>query len=300
MSACDHILADLFGSRKLPHVATHYYEEKLEELRGPAKFLCGTNILYTHMANQKQWALPRDLSSFNEVCLLGVGMSDIGIDDSIDLYSRYFYKTVLSKHTLHSVRDERTKSFLIDAGIKNVVNTACPTMWALDKAAQERIPVRKSRQVLTSITDYAFCPELDLLMLKSLRSLYETVVIWIQGSHDVDWCLNQIVDLGDWLTIGPRLDELDRFIAQEDFDYIGTRLHAGIRCLTGGHRALVVAVDNRARQIGKDTNLPIIERDEGLARSVEQWANNPVPSQISLPWDEIHKWKSQFTAWSCA
>jgi polysaccharide pyruvyl transferase WcaK-like protein len=49
-------------------------------------------------------------------------------------------------------------------------------------------------------------------------------------------------------------------LESKDIDYVGTRLHAGIRALQKGRRALIISVDNRATEIGRDTHLPIVER----------------------------------------
>lgn len=293
MDACEGILNDLIGT-EFPHIATHYYSSDLEMYRDRIKFLCGTNILYTHMKGQGQWALSKDLFNNRNVCLFGVGMSDIGVDDSIDVYTKLFYRTILSRSLLHSVRDEMTRQRLLEAGIHNVLNTACPTMWSLTPDKQRKISCFRSRSVVTSITDYCFDASLDLKMLEYLSNVYDTVTIWIQGSHDVDWCLDRIIDKSKFRLIGPNLSELDHVIETEDFDYIGTRLHAGIRCLNGGHRSLIVAIDNRARQIGRDTGLPVVEREEGFINSTDDWVNHPVRTEIELPWNAIEQWKKQF------
>lgn len=52
------------------------------------------------------------------------GMSDTGIDDGMDWYTKLFYETVLSRCRFHSVRDEMTKRKLESIGIKNVLNAA--------------------------------------------------------------------------------------------------------------------------------------------------------------------------------
>ena len=294
MDACNAVANGLFGEGKCSHVPTHYYSDALESMYGKTKLLCGTNILYTHMAGQEQWALPRDYRNLGDVCLLGVGMSDIGVDDDVDFYTRRFYRSVLSRHWLHSVRDEMTRQRLLGIGVTNVLNTACPTMWGLTREVQDRIPQVKARNVLTSITDYCFSPEDDLAMLEILGKHYEKVTIWVQGSHDIDWCLDKIVDLEKYEVVGPAIGDLDAVLERDDLDYVGTRLHAGIRCLNRGHRSLIVAVDNRARQIGKDTNLPVIERSDMVGGGLASWIENPVRSDIKLPWDAIERWKGQF------
>lgn len=293
MDACGCIADQIFGG-ELPHVATHYYSKELEMYPEHVKLLFGTNILYTHMADQQQWALAKRLGNNRNVVLFGVGMSDIGVDDAVDAYTKMFYKTLLSDEYLHSVRDEMTKKRLNSIGIENVLNTACPTMWSLTPSKQLEISSKRSKNVVTSITDYCFDAERDRKMLELLSSEYEKVTIWIQGSHDVDWCLDQIVDLKQFNVIGPNIEELNRVIETEEFDYVGTRLHAGIRCLNGGHRSLIIAIDNRARQIGEDTGLPVLEREDGYLHKLADWVNHPVKTEIDLPWTNIDKWKNQF------
>lgn len=55
-------------------------------------------------------------------------------------------------------------------------------------------------------------------MLELLSSEYEKVTIWVQGSHDVDWCLDQIADLTQFNVIGPNIEDLNRVIETEEFD----------------------------------------------------------------------------------
>lgn len=296
MEACDAVCNELFGGSNPRHVATHYYDPVLEGIGGKVKLLCGTNILYTHMEGQQQWALPHKLSCMRDVCLLGVGMSDIGIGDGIDAYTKRFYKTILSPVLYHSVRDEMTRQRLLGIGIDNVLNTACPTMWGLTPEMLGRIPQRKAKHVLTSITDYCFSPDEDLAMLRILQQEYEKVTIWLQGSHDLDWCLDKIVDRGEFEMIGPDLGSLDAALEDPDLDYVGTRLHAGIRSISKGHRTLVIVIDNRARQIGADTNLPTLERSEISSGALEQWINHPEPVELHMPWEAIDMWKGQFAA----
>ncbi len=234
MQACNEICEELFGAQELLRIPTHYYDARSEHLEDNIKLLCGTNILYKNMEEQIQLALPNKLASYKNICLLGVGLSDIGIDEASSRYTRLLYHTLLSSSMIHSVRDEKAKRFLNSIGINNVLNTACPTMWNLTRELLHSIPRHKASCVITSITDYCFDPELDKLMLEILRQEYERVIIWVQGSHDIDWCLNAIVSLDDFTLIGPSLSELDELLVSGEVDYVGTRLHAGIRALNHG------------------------------------------------------------------
>lgn len=293
MEACNKIFKEIFVNSKIIRIPTHTYNTNSESLHSFLKILCGTNIIYSRMENQKQWYLPNDLSSYYNTVLLGVGLSDVDINKKTSLYTKLFFNKILSKDYYHSVRDKRTLKRLNDMGIKNVLNTTCPTMWTLNNKILNKIPKSKSRTVVTSITDYCFDKQQDKLMLSILDQEYEEVIIWVQGSHDVDWCLSKIIDLNKYKVIGPNLEDLERTINKTSFDYIGTRLHAGIKCLNSLKRTIVIAVDERAKAISEDTNLPTINRNE-IGHKLSNMINSSFKTDIVLPNKEINKWKQQF------
>ena len=73
---------------------------------------------------------------------------------------------------------------------------------------------------------------------------------------------------------------------------MGTRLHAGVRALQHKKRTLILSVDNRANEIAKDTNLPVISRDNLAA--IASWINSKYETKIKIPVDNINQWKNQF------
>ena len=101
--------------------------------------------------------------------LLGVGMGKNS--NSIDLYTKYLYKKVLSKTFVHSVRDEKTKKMLNDLGFK-ALNTGCPTLWLLTDSHCKKIPHNKSQSVVFTLTHYAYAKDmiLDKEMIAILRN----------------------------------------------------------------------------------------------------------------------------------
>ena len=50
--------------------------------------------------------------------------------------------------------------------------------------------------------------------------------------------------------------------SDKELDYVGTRLHAGVRAMQKGRRSIILSIDNRAREMGKDYNLNVIERND--------------------------------------
>jgi polysaccharide pyruvyl transferase WcaK-like protein len=81
-------------------------------------------------------------------------------------------------------------------------------------------------------------------------------------------------------------------LRNESVDFIGLRLHAGIRSLQRSRRTLIVAIDNRATEISKDTNLPVVAR--GDLKAIESWITTSSPTKIQLPEAAIASWKQQF------
>lgn len=145
---------------------------------------------------------------------------------------------------------------------------------------------------MTTVTDYMVDPEKDIYMLETLKKHYEKTYIWIQGQVDYQY-LKTLTNLGPYQIIPPSLESLDEVLYKEDVDYIGTRLHAGIRSMNIGNRSLVIGVDNRARAMKSDINLPVLERDE-MQEKLEEKIEQEWKTEIHLPVREIERWKKQF------
>jgi hypothetical protein len=92
--------------------------------------------------------------------------------------------------------------------------------------------------------------------------------------------------------IPPNLASYTQYLQQNHVDYIGSRLHGGIRALQTGKRSLILAVDNRAVEISKDTGLPVVKRDNVAA--IERWITTPAPTRLKLPTAAINEWMGQF------
>lgn len=292
MDYCKKACRLTFPNSRFHHIPTHIYDKRAEKLKGYQKILCGTNLIYTRMEDSKQWALPEDISNYQDICLLGVGMQQLGIEQPMSDYSKNFLQYILSSQYLHSVRDEQTKEFLREAGIKNVINTGCPTMWNLTREKCTNIPAQKADNVLTTVTDYMRDEESDAYMLNALKKNYDKVYIWIQGQFDYEY-LNDIVDVREYNLIPPSLEELDKVLERDNLDYVGTRLHAGIRSLNYGHRSLIISIDNRARSMAEDTNLPILER-ASLKEKLQGMIEGKWNTRIILPEKNINLWRNQF------
>lgn len=254
-------------------------------------FVCGTNLIASNMHKRRQWDLSiRDGFKMHDVILLGVGWWQY--QEKPDSYTKWLLKHILSNKYLHSVRDSYTEKMLRKAGIDNVVNTACPTMWELKSERISRIPKLKSKAVVTTLTNYMQNDDLDAFMLETLLGNYETVYVWLQAIEDYTQ-LQRLGVVDKVHIVPPTLKAYDEVLKSE-VDYIGTRLHGGIRALNAGKRSLIIAVDNRAVEISKDTGLPVIRRED-VRDMLDTKINEPSDINIVLPRENIIAWKSQFT-----
>lgn len=293
-------ILNLFPDREIIQFSTHAAlgKDELSLIRQCSLvFVGGSNLLSSYMDQYKQWNISLlDAIQIRKAILLGAGWWQYQGD--LNRYTKALLKVLLSRKLLHSVRDSYTQKKLqtiklkgLSIGIQNVLNTGCPTMWSLADIQPQEFPSHKAENVLLMLTDYRKEPALDQKLLKILFEKYENVFFWWQGDGDEAY----IKELGFPVKhIEHSLEALDRFIQSGiTFDYIGTRLHGGIRCLCAKKRALVIEVDNRAREIAQDTNLPTVARDnfEYIGRWIE---GSPAP-QIKLNKAAIQRWRSQFS-----
>ena len=92
--------------------------------------------------------------------------------------------------------------------------------------------------------------------------------------------------------LSPSIEAFDKILLNPSIDYVGTRLHAGVRALQCNVRTLILAVDNRALEIGNDVNLNVIKR-ENVENTLE-FINNEYKTDIKLPLENIERWKKSF------
>nr|WP_315134034.1 polysaccharide pyruvyl transferase family protein [uncultured Flavobacterium sp.] len=251
-------------------------------------FISGTNLLSSNLETKYQWKIHSGHKKFlkNKVVLLGCGWWQYQGD--INNYTKEIYKTVLNKDLLHSVRDKYTEDKLKSIGIENVVNTCCPTLWSLTPEKCKLIPQDKGYEVVTTLTFYHKNPELDFKMLQILSENYSKVYLWIQGMDDIHYYNEIKRELKNIELVPPTIEAYNEILRKPKIDYIGTRLHAGVRALQNNVRTLILAVDNRAIEIGKDVNLNVIKRED-VEDSLFFITNNYI-TDIKLPQENINKW----------
>ncbi len=254
------------------------------------KFLCGTNALYTNMVrpyptwNVHLW----NSGVYKNTVLLGVGA---GINSkNINLYTKKLYKKILNHDVIHSTRDEYTKDLLLKLGF-DAVNTGCPTIWGLTPEHCRQIPSSKSENVVFTLTGAHGDRINDRLMIEILQKNYNKVFFWPQQYSDLYYL--QSLNVKEVNVLTPNLPSYDN-ILDGTIDYVGNRLHGGIRSLQHKNRSIIISIDYRAENMAKNYSLPVIARNN-IGDHLEQLISSNFQTEIKgIDWIKIQKWKSQF------
>ena len=281
---------------KIPtHVETGKSARRLNQ-ESKISFVCGTNILKTSILAHKLWKISlMDVLQYKNICLMGVGWGNY-TKFYTDPYTKWVYRKLFRNSFLHAVRDKYTKQQLESLGITNVIYTACPTMWELTPEHCNKIPKQKADSVMTTLTAYLPDVENDTLMLRTLCKLYNKIYFWSQQIEDIDYLMSLNIDRSNILIIPSTLKAYDDIMTNQNIDFVGTRLHAGIRALNQKCRSIIIAIDNRALEINKSSNLPICKRQEMSV--LNKLLLEAINTDIKLPLKNISMWKQQFNTTS--
>lgn len=163
--------------RELP---THIVPSNQNLDEDKLKIVTGTNIIGPRIDRSKSlWKIPINLNMCENIGLMGCGWARYEVH--VPLYTKIFLNKFLSNSYIHSVRDSYSQKKLQEIVPQALVlNTACPTMWGLTISHCEKIPLKKSKTVVTTITDYSQNSN-DWIMLDILLKNYDEVYIWLQG-----------------------------------------------------------------------------------------------------------------------
>lgn len=295
MDAVSTHLREIYGQDSFTNVPTHIplsAQNRADIKNCEIGFVGGTNLLCANWILKPQWKVGIfDAFTLPHPVLMGVGWRHY--QRPTDLPTKLFLKQLLNKNYIHSVRDSYTYERMKLMGFENVINTACPTMWKLTPEHCASIPTKRAPHVLTTVTAYRHDPELDKKWLEVLLAAYDKIYLWPQMQGDDKYVAD--MNLGKKIEVlDPTLAAYDKALSTLDVDFLGTRLHGGIRALQHKRRTLIIEVDNRAVEIARDTKLPTIKRDN--AEGIKSWIGSDTPTVLTLPWENISKWKSQFKA----
>jgi len=295
MEAVRRELATLVGRAFPFDVATHEWmgaKSRSIVRRADLAVAGGTSLLSSHIGFRSTWKLsPRDSLAGLDVVLMGAGWR--AYQGAPDPYSRWLLRRALSRKRTHSARDSYTEGKLRALGFENVLNTGCPTLWALSDEALARIPREKGEAVVTTLNAQFADPARDRDLLHRLLRRYETVQIWPQSDDDYGYARSLGVE--GLRFVEPTLEAYDALLrAAPSLDYVGLRLHGGIRALQHVRRAVIIEVDNRAASMGCDFRLPTVARDDNDA--LDRLITEPFETRLQLPRSAIEDWKSRLAA----
>jgi len=255
-------------------------------------FVGGTNALNGDIRHYRQWDLSlHNILTVQNVVLMGCGWFQYEQKQPTK-YTRWALNRVLSKNMIHSVRDNYTLQKCNKLNLSGVqfLNTGCPTLWSLTPKLTSSIPTHKSDSAIFTITDYNQNHKRDISLISQIREHYDHIYFFPQGTNDIKY-LSEINMTGGFQIIRPRLKEFDK-ILNEGVDYIGTRLHAGIRALQHGCRSFIIGIDNRAIEMNKDFGLPVLPQND--ISQLSDWVQGDYVLSLDIPWKNIETWKSQF------
>ena len=294
-------LESMFEQQQFCRYPTHYAlapKTLKKAWKNKLAFVGGTNLLRNHWryrARKNQWAVGFfDAFRMQPAILMGAGWNSYA--DSPEWKAKIFYKKALSKDYIHSVRDEYTLEKLKVCGVNHVINTGCPTLWQLTPEHLSKIPSKKADSVVFTLTDYSRDVEKDIQLVECLKRNYQKLYFWAQGSEDnqyFDELIRLIPQIFENIErISTNLKSYNQLLINNEIDFIGTRLHAGIRALQSKKRAVIIGIDNRALEMHKDFNLPVVERHD--LNKLDHLINTQWQPVINLPVQAILDWKAQF------
>lgn len=293
---CLRELEALFPEGNFAHIGTHTLpsrEDAARARRAKYRIVCGTNLLTSRVEHHWRWVLPpgfRGKRDCGNAILLGCGW-DAYQEDCSD-YTRLIYRRMLNPRALHAVRDRYTLEKLQKAGFRNVLFTGCPTTWGLTEEFCRRIPVQKAKNVVTTVTCYRPDPERDSEMLAILSRNYENISLWLQGPGDEEY-VKSLVLPRNLDILPPKLEAYERILKQGNVDYVGTRLHGGIHAMNHGVRSVILSVDNRAAEMGRDLGLPVLDRNN-VGSTLEPMIRREFATRVTLPLENIRRFRAQF------
>lgn len=293
--ALHNYLNDAFVIELPTHTPINWrYLNYLERTPADVKIVCGSNIIVNKLnslLHLRQWNMPiTSVPLMGKLVFVGVGAQQY--NQKISKYTQWVYKNIIRPDYTHSVRDSYTEKALKEVGICNIINTGCPTMWMLTEEFCKTIPTKKNDNTcIFTLTDYKSNPQRDSFIIETLKKNYKYVYFWPQGNGDWQYfeTLPNIEKIG---VINPSLQAYNRFLENEEADYIGTRLHGGIRALQKRHRTLIIGVDNRACELHRDFRVPVL--DEKNIEKLDEFLNSNFSTKIKLPNESIKRFLKQF------
>ncbi|HBG78598.1 MAG TPA: hypothetical protein DDW84_07135 [Phycisphaerales bacterium] len=293
MDSVDKYLHQIFPSEffiRLPYLENIGTEAVKYIKSSEFTFFGGTNSLSSEMEKYKQIGIDHtNYEQIKRIVLFGVGWWQY--QGAISSHTQQILKHCLHPSVYHSVRDSYSKNKLAAIGINNVLVTGCPTLWQLTEEHCRQIPRNKAENVLLAFTNYSQ-DKSDSELFNIVQNRYKNIFVWVQGPEDLEYAKS----FGGKINIlPPRLDALDELLSSDiELDCVGTRCHAGIRAMQFKRRTIIIGIDNRAIEMQRDFNLPVVPRNN--LNALSKIIDGEFETKLNIPFDAIKQWVRQFSA----
>lgn len=250
----------------------------------------GSNLFWFRLFPRASWPLRLiDTIKLRNVRFMGVGWGSYGI--STGVFGRFVSQRIFDPEGYNSLRDRYSLDKAIELGVPNPIFTGCQTCWNFSYNESTFIRTRK-KQCIFTLTDYARKPEEDLKVIKILIRFYgiKNLFFWPQGLGDRRYIENFDVISRSKILDG-NLESFEKFLKNNDVDYVGTRLHGGIFALEQGKRSIILSVDNRATEMAKDLGLVVVSREK--PNSLTDLLEKDTIYNLTIPRENIDIWSKE-------
>lgn len=225
-----------------------------------------------------------------KILFIGAGSENYKRGLVWSLSAKYFLKKYSYKEVPHSVRDRYTETYLSSIGI-GAVYTGCPTTWGLQKVYNNIDP----NECILTLTAHRRDLGRDLRIVDWALRTFNKVYFWPQQLGDIDY-FDSLVESNERLLLVERLgfslEALDNTLASSKVTHsIGTRLHGNLYSLNHNIIPIIVAIDNRAEELCKSSEIPFIKRNNVSSSNLDEFFQNLDSIKCVIPKNKIDEYK---------
>jgi len=164
-------------------------------------------------------------------------------------------------------------------------------MWMLTPEFCATIPHEKADKVVFTVTASKQLKKNHQFLLDTLLNNYSEVYFWPQGIEDFGY-FKSLENTETVHVLPASKQAYDDYLTNNQTDYVGTRLHGGVYAMRHGRRAIIIAIDERARSINEKNHLNCIDCNH--LEDLEGLIQSSFATQVTMDYESIVLWKQQF------
>lgn len=296
------VLKEIFPEATIVRVSTHVEigsTEKKILKSADITFVGGSNLLCSNIRHFNRFTPKKNkgfylFPGFKNTVLIGAGWNNY--DQPPDWATKIYYRKILNKEYYQSLRDNYSVNQLNHIGLNKNLNTCCPTAWNLNTDFVNKFNP-KLNTILYTVNGFHNIRKIDENIIEIIfRSEPKDIFFFPQTTLDIEYFSTLEIykkNKKRFKIMGLRIEELLHLLKSIKLNYIGARLHSGIRCLKENNPTLILGFDNRAFEINKDTKLNVVDFTD--LNTINNWVMGKyIPPLIELPKANILLWKNQF------